>query len=211
MGPLDTVLEAIRVGRPSDRGPGVGLVDILERVDAQEKWLLSHKELDSSLRRLIESGKIAEVAPGRYAPLRPGGPPSLYRPVDADAYDRAVREYRDGFADDVATVMPWLRGFAPPELDLDLVSISFVIGRVVERFGGTLGDAVQPTWSQEGPDLAVPLSFPVSLPAGCDRDALRQAVMDALTSRSLDHRKTWLLLPDGARLEVGGSRDIHQR
>lgn len=211
MGLHETVFEAIRAGHPSDRGPGVGLVDILERVDAQEKWLLSHRELDGSLRRLTENGKIAEVAPGRYAPVEGGASTKPYRPVDLDTYDRAVRQYRDEFADNVAAVMPWLRRSAPLELDLDLVSISFVLERVVDQFAGTLGDAVQPTWSQHGPDVTVPLSFPVNLPAATDRDAFELAVTDALSSRSLGHRQIWLLLGDGTRLEMGGSRDLHRR
>ena len=205
MGPLDRVFEAIRGGRPSDRGPGVGLVDILERVDFQEKWLLNHSELDNSLRRLTENGRITEVAPGRYAGREPGGPTETYHPIDIGTYDAAVRTYRDGFADDVANVMrlPFLRHSAPPDVDLDLVAISFVIERVVERFRGKFGDAVQPTWAADTAIRERPLAFPVSLPAGADRDDFRRAVQEALALRALNHRETWLLFPDGTRIEVG--------
>ena len=192
--PTQDVLEAIRAGRPSDGGPGVGLVDILERVDARQRWLLSHWELDGALQRLSERGSIHEIGPRRYVadPAAAVGP---YLPLTIDEYRAAAKQYRDEFADDVAKVVPLLKGLGPPTFDADDVAIAFVLERVVRRFHGTLGESVG----------RGPLSYPLSLPADADITAFTQAARSALAERLLGAGDTWLLLANGDRIQVGGT------
>ena len=186
--------EAIRAGHPSDGGRGVGLVDILERVDASQKWLLSHRDLDDTLRRLFENGSISEVGPRRSVATT-AATDEVYRPLTEAEYGAAVHRYRDEFADTVAKVMPFLKRHAPPSVDLDGVAPAFVIERVVARFGGTIGESVG----------SEPLGYPVSLPESADRDAFVEAVRAALSERDLGGIDTWLMFASGDRIQVGGT------
>ena len=192
---MDEVLQAIRAGHLSDRRAPVGLVDVLERVDASQRWLLSHGELDSALKRLTESGAISDVGDRMFV-ARPSPTNDAYRPLTEAEYADAVRRYRDDFADNVGWLMrlPFLRRLAPRSVDPEHVAISFAIERVVDRFGGTIGDAVG----------RAPLSYPVSLPAEADRDEVIRETRDALRSRSLSGREAWLTFADGTRAQVGG-------
>jgi hypothetical protein len=192
---MDDVLEAIKAGHFADRGAPVGLVDILERFDASQRGLLSHGELDSALRRLTESGVISDVG-NRMFVARGSPTHDVYRPLTEAEYADAVRRYRDDFADNVAWLMrlPFFRRFAPASVDTDHVAISFAIERVVDRFGGTIGDAVS----------TAPLSYPVSLRTDVDRDDVISEIRDALMARSLSDRETWLMFADGTRARVGG-------
>ena len=188
------VFEAIKAGHWGDRRAAVGLVDILERVDSSQRALLTHGELDHALAALTESGEISEVEPRTYVALGPSG--AAHRPLTKDEYDLAVRKYRDDFADDVVKVFgsQAFQALAGPSFDPDDVAISFAIERVVDRYGGTLGDSVG----------GLRLNYPVSLPADADRDLLVGEVRESLRSRSLGQRETWLLFSDGSRAQVGG-------
>lgn len=192
---MDEVLEAIKAGHFSDRRAPVGLVDILERFDASQRGLLSHAELDSALKRLTESGAISDVGNRMFvARGSPAHDPS--RPLTDAEYTDAVRRYRDEFADNVAWVMrlPFFRRFAPASVDTEHVAIAFAIERVIDRFGGTIGEAVG----------RAPLNYPVTLPADVDRDEVISEIRDALRARSLSGRETWLMFTDGIRARVGG-------
>lgn len=192
---MDEVLEAIKAGHFSDRRAPVGLVDILERVDASQRWLLSHGDLDAALKRLSESGAISDLG-NRMFVARPSPTNDAYRPLTEAEYADAVRHYRDEFADNVAWLMrlPFFRRLAPTSVDTEHVAISFALERVVDRFGGAIGDAVG----------RAPLSYPVSLPADADRADVIRETRDALTTRSLSGRETWLMFADGTRAQVGG-------
>jgi hypothetical protein len=191
---MNEVLEAIKAGHLRNRHAPVGLVDILERYDASQRALLTHAELDAALRRLTESGAIRDV--GQRMFVAHDARPEPYTPLTEAEYREAVKRYKDEFADNVAWLMrlPFVRRFAPASLDADHVAISFAIERVVDRFGGQLGDVVG----------RVPLSYPVGLPADTDREIFLRDVRDALRERSLGDRETWLMFADGDRVRVGG-------
>jgi hypothetical protein len=192
---MDEVLEAIKAGHFRNRRAPVGLVDILERYDANQRSLLTHTELDSALRRLTESGAIRDLG-NRMFVADAWTTPERYTPLTEAEYSEAVREYRDEFADNVAwlTRLPLFRRLAPDSVDAEHVAISFVLERVVERFGGQIGDVVG----------RVPLSYSVSLPADADRETFIRDTRAALSERSLNSRETWLMFADGVRTQVAG-------
>jgi hypothetical protein len=188
------VYEAIKAGHWRNRHAPVGLVDILERVDSSQRWLVGHRELDDALRQLTESGAISEVGQRMYV-AQARSSVSAYRNLSKAEYDEAVTRYKDEFADNVASVarLPLVRRLAG-SVDTDHVAISFAIDRVADRFGGRIGDEVGTN----------PLTFAVSLPLEADRDSFVAEVRQALEARSLIGRETWVTFADGARAQVGG-------
>ena len=152
------IFDAIRAGSGRD---GVDIPTILERVDSDQRWLLTFEELDGGLRRLSDRGLIGEVAVGLYVATG-SGPANAYGGFSRNVYDASVVQYRTEFARDVERVVRSriMRGFvglarlayrltggriglAPGWVDLDAVAIAFAVERVLAPFGASADDVVE--------------------------------------------------------------------
>jgi hypothetical protein len=190
------ILEAIH-GRS-----GSSIVDIptiLERVDSDERWVLTFDELDSGLRRLSEAGRIGESSVGRYVVAGSRHPTHPYSGLSLERYEAAVTAYRTAFAADAVWLMrsPLFRapvallrscyrltggrfGLAPEWVDLDAIAIAFAVEGVVSPMGAETGDL-----SLEGDALIVPV---LEGDAPLDRVAVLDGVRVAIRRHKLRRR-----------------------
>ena len=88
----DDVYSALRRASPDDP---VGVVHILEAVDARQRMVLERDELNAALAALIVRGTAQQVRLGAYAAGRGS---QAFVPIEQDDFDAAVREYQASFA-----------------------------------------------------------------------------------------------------------------
>jgi hypothetical protein len=88
------------------------LPGILWAVDAHQRLVLTHGELNSGLAKLIEAGKVAEAGKFRY--FAPESPPAVtsFSGVSLDEYNRACNAYHENF---LAAVQELDSRFPSPE------------------------------------------------------------------------------------------------
>lgn len=81
----------------------IDLVRILWGVDARQRLVLTHDELEGALRRLIDSGLVAEAAPLHFfVPTEPQH--RRFSGLSSSDYENAVKAYRSVFAPAAAEV-----------------------------------------------------------------------------------------------------------
>lgn len=80
------------------RDQPIDLVRLLSGVDARQRLVLTHDELEGALRRLIDSGLVAEAAPLHFfVPTEPRH--GSFSGLSSRDYERAVKAYRAASAE----------------------------------------------------------------------------------------------------------------
>lgn len=86
------ILKALR---KTTRGQPANLVQIIGAIDAQEKLLISFKELSGGLRRLIEAGRVREAKPLHFYERQHGESGMTFSGLIGEEYKVATRSYRE--------------------------------------------------------------------------------------------------------------------
>ena len=75
----------------------IDLADILMWVDARQRLVLTHEELEGGLRRLIAAGNVAEAKPLHFYPIPAPSGRGVFSGVSAAQHADASREYHRRF------------------------------------------------------------------------------------------------------------------
>jgi hypothetical protein len=87
----------IKALRMTSQDAPANLVQIIGAIDAREKLLISFKELEHGLRRLIEAGKVGEAKPLHFYRASDGESGTKFSGVTEQEYKAASRCYREMF------------------------------------------------------------------------------------------------------------------
>jgi hypothetical protein len=88
------ILEAVKGHTPENPKD---LVGILYHVDGRMKLVMSDDELEGGLRRLVETGRIAELSAHRFYEVTGALSPGIFSGLSGEEHCRACEVYRKWF------------------------------------------------------------------------------------------------------------------
>src|SRR5437879_9454502 len=91
----DCIWEAVAHSTPKQPR---SLSDIIDYIDSREKVIATFEELQGSLQRLVEAGRVVQAKDEFYAGPSGAGQPGVFHPLSSEMYQQAVKDYRKRFS-----------------------------------------------------------------------------------------------------------------
>ncbi len=135
----DWIFDAIAAGD----GQPVELLDVFERIDAAERVVIPHHQMDAAFRRLGKADRIRRAGTAYVDATRAVSGVAVDGLTTAE-YEAGLGAYREDFERTTTALLesPWVQlAAAGQPIDIDRGAIEFTVQVIVAHHGGRLGES----------------------------------------------------------------------
>ena len=179
----------------ASRGKPASLIDVFERIDAADRFVYPHEDMDAAFRRLGQAGRIRRVGSAYVDATRSRDGAAVDGLTEAD-YQAGLRAYHESFGRSAANLFGnrVFRFLAKRFTDVDRAAIEFALSAIVAPHGGHLDE----TTLHDG-TLRVPI---VHLDPGTDRTMVIERARAEVATRRQGPAHVVLAFEDGESVEL---------